>query len=108
MPLRVRALVKTCDSCPAQWEGWTHDGRRVYVRFRWGLLRVRVGAAGDESEYAAVEGEEVFVYQGDDIWIGYLEYEGLKRLTAGVIDWPTDETPRMDRDRILKPTGGIR
>lgn len=38
----VDVLTKTCESCPAQWEGRTNDGREVYVRYRWGHLSVEI------------------------------------------------------------------
>jgi hypothetical protein len=29
-------------SCPSQWEGTTESGNKVYVRYRWGNLRVEI------------------------------------------------------------------
>ena len=40
---RVVALAKTCDVCPAQWEGVTDDGEEVYIRYRFGWLLALVG-----------------------------------------------------------------
>jgi len=39
---RLKSLVKTCDFCPAQWDGQTEDGQEVYIRYRWGYLTVEV------------------------------------------------------------------
>jgi hypothetical protein len=36
----ISELVQTCASCPSQWNGIADDGRRVYVRYRWGWLTV--------------------------------------------------------------------
>lgn len=38
----VRNLKKTCDSCPAQWEGRTNHGEFIYIRKRFGWLTVTV------------------------------------------------------------------
>jgi hypothetical protein len=34
-PITVTRLVHTCLAAPSQWEGRTHDGRPIYVRYRW-------------------------------------------------------------------------
>jgi hypothetical protein len=42
-------LEQTCNACPAQWEGRTHDGKHVYIRYRWGWLCVGVGVDKDDA-----------------------------------------------------------
>lgn len=37
---RIATITKTCDSCPSQWEGKFDNGDDLYVRYRWGHLRV--------------------------------------------------------------------
>jgi hypothetical protein len=43
---RLKSLTRTCDSCPAQWDGVLKGrgrgkrGAPVYIRYRWGVLRV--------------------------------------------------------------------
>lgn len=46
--IRLSDLTKTCDSCPAQWEGVAVDGRPVYVRYRWGGLTISIAEVGDD------------------------------------------------------------
>jgi hypothetical protein len=36
----ISKLVKTCDACPSQWDGWTAEGDYYYFRYRFGRLRV--------------------------------------------------------------------
>jgi hypothetical protein len=40
--IRLVELHEEGTSAPAQWNGKTDDGRNVYVRYRWGCLRVYV------------------------------------------------------------------
>lgn len=47
--MKVTELTRTCVACPSQWEGRLDDGRWVYVRYRFGMLRVGVGATVDAA-----------------------------------------------------------
>jgi len=38
----VIKIKQTCYACPSQWEGMTDDGKDVYIRFRWGSLRLDI------------------------------------------------------------------
>lgn len=41
-------LKQTLSACPSQWEcGLTTDGRKVYIRYRWGILTVRIENGSD-------------------------------------------------------------
>jgi len=44
MAYRIKQLMKTCDMCPAQWEGETVDGQYVYIRYRWGYLSCSINS----------------------------------------------------------------
>jgi len=46
---RLVKLTKTCEACPAQWEGQTEDGQYVYARYRWGILSVGFGKTLDHA-----------------------------------------------------------
>ena len=78
-------MTETCPACPAQWDGRTDDGKRVYVRYRWGWLSVRVGE-GDDL-YAAVNGEEVFAKECGEEYDGFMTLEELIEHTPD-IQWP--------------------
>jgi len=42
-------LDKTCNACPSQWEGRTYENDTVYIRYRFGTLRVDVN---DKTVYS--------------------------------------------------------
>ena len=85
MPLKVVEIKKTCERSPSQWEGKTDDGRFVYVRFRWGHLRVSLGATLDD----AIDTEPaIFERQLNDALNGELSFKQLKAETAGIVKWP--------------------
>lgn len=92
-PLRVASIVKTCEACPAQWEGHTIDLRPVYVRFRWGYLSVRIARL---HEHDAVGGREVFGKQIGGGLAGSMTGAELAEHTAGVIEWPNTITADED------------
>lgn len=76
--IRVTKLEMTCGACPSQWQGDTDDGRPIYVRYRWGHLRVEM----DDTD------EVVFEWSSGDNLDGVMDLDQLKELTAGVIEWP--------------------
>lgn len=41
--MRLAKLERTCIACPSQWDGILEDGREVYIRYRYGQLRVNIG-----------------------------------------------------------------
>ncbi len=94
--VRVKKVVKTCEACPAQWEGITDDNRQVYVRYRWGCLSIGMGSKDDMSEYAAVDGEEILSIKHGRNLDGTLEYSGMKCLSAGIVEFPESESVDID------------
>jgi hypothetical protein len=83
--IRISRLAQTCKTSPSQWEGLTEDGQFVYVRYRWGCLSIGSGKTLDE---AARKGNNLFEKQLGERPDGSLEYDKLREVTAGVIDWP--------------------
>jgi hypothetical protein len=84
-PIVVTTLARTGDRSPSQWEGETQDGRRVYVRYRWGHLTIGIG----ESMSDAVEhGGNLFDKQLGDRLDGSLEFDQLRDATKELIQWP--------------------
>lgn len=82
--IKVVALVKTCGEFPAQWAGLTDKGLYVYVRCRYGNLRVSVGFNPIDEDRDAVY-VEVGGGRGD------MTLEELREATAGQIEWPSKE-----------------
>lgn len=82
---RIMEISKTCEACPAQWEGRLDDGQYIYVRFRHGRLSIKVGGP---TIAEAVMGETVFSWTSGGDLDGYMEYNYLKGLTRGRFEWP--------------------
>jgi hypothetical protein len=61
--MNIINFEQTCYACPSQWEGETETGQRLYIRYRWGYLRITL----DEIE--------IFGQQLGDEWHGVLEQE---------------------------------
>lgn len=38
----IKELQQTCGACPTQYSGTTIDGKQVYIRFRYGILRIEI------------------------------------------------------------------
>lgn len=85
----VTELKKTCNACPAQWEGRTSDGRWVYVRYRWGGLRIGFGA---DLKEAVRDDDSFYLDIGDDM-DGCLTGEQLREATRHLpVVWPQEIT----------------
>jgi hypothetical protein len=76
--------------CPYQVEAITDDGRRIYVRYRFGTLKIEISPVGSSAlEYAkSGEWQEIFRLQTGDKEAGFMTYAEMKRHTAGAIQWP--------------------
>lgn len=86
--IKIKEITRTCESCPAQWEGKTDDGRMIYVRYRWGHLSIRISPEQTDYVSDAVRGEEILSQQiGDDLH-GFLTIEELKTATAEILVFP--------------------
>lgn len=56
----VVSITQTCSMCPSQWEGKTDKGDEVYIRFRWGCLRLDINGE-TEYENQASDGLDGFI-----------------------------------------------
>lgn len=92
--IRVLRLERTCLAVPSQWEGGTANAERVYIRYRWGTLRVDV------------EGETVYEETVGDDLDGYMEYEDLKGQLAGIMALPEQESYGEDWEANWGPILG--
>jgi hypothetical protein len=77
--VKVVQLEKTCSACPAQWEGRDDQGQYVYIRYRWGHLRVEVNRV------------EIFGEVLGDNFDGSLDYEALKQVLKEIVDFSVYE-----------------
>jgi len=82
---RLKSLVKTCESCPAQWDGVTEDGRQVYIRYRWGHLSIEVERTPSNVSYVDAplrSWEEVYSEDAGEGLDGCMDEETLRKLTG--------------------------
>lgn len=86
----VTKVNRTCWACPAQWDGETSDGRRIYARYRHGHFRVGVSDDEIDAVNAAYDRPVVDLVKGDSL-DGWMEYDQLKEWTAGKIQWPAED-----------------
>lgn len=64
--VELKEITQTCYACPSQWEGITVDGEAVYIRYRWGRLRIDL------------DHETVFEQDMGDELDGYLDWEEVE------------------------------
>lgn len=80
--------------CPAVYVGRTNDGATVYARYRWGRLSVRLDHR-DPPILGGAAGRWIIDEQLDPNGLdGSLEYDTLREITADIITWPDDLTPK--------------
>jgi hypothetical protein len=85
--VKITEIRRTCFACPAQWEGKTESGY-VYIKFRWGSLTIRSGSTIKD----AIAAPTIFEWHDTDDYGGFMEYDELKKLTAGILDLPDTES----------------
>ncbi len=79
-PIKVKSLANLGTACPSQWEGEAEDGREVFVRFRWGKIRVYL------------DDEVVFEKQITDGADGFMTDPQMEKALDGVLVFPVGET----------------
>lgn len=67
-------------ACPSQWEGQTVEGTSIYIRYRWGYLRV-------ESPFDSYEGKTLLGIQVGDDMDGVMDTLEMYEHTKDVIKW---------------------
>ena len=80
--IKIVSLANAGTVAPTQWFGTTDKGESVYIRYRWGRLRV----CWDPSLKTIFE--KVLTTEPD----GYMEYDQLKAILAGEFELPERET----------------
>lgn len=68
-------LHKTCEACPAQWEGMTSKGSHLYIRYRYGWLTC------DVSNIQIFKDK-----MGDDLH-GYMTDSEMQEALSDVLDF---------------------
>ena len=75
--MKITKLTETCSACPTQFSGETDDGSNVYIRFRFGQLRIDV------------DGESIYNESVSNGLDGVISLKKIKKLTKHLdIEWP--------------------
>ena len=87
----VSALTQTCEACPSQWSGAVgsmaeKNYRTLYIRYRWGVLSVRMGELNVVNS-DAVSGEEVLRIRVGSMFDGWMSKKTLQLLTVELLDF---------------------
>lgn len=56
--MKIVKITQTLPAFPSQWDAWTDEGKYIYIRYRWGYLRLSEGVQG-ETIYSAEFGHEL-------------------------------------------------
>ncbi len=86
LPVRVQSVTQTSFGHPSQWEGWTATDKLILVRFRHGQLWI--GLTPDFMTTPVTVLQAHTHGDGDQDDDSYLAFETLRRITAGVVEWP--------------------
>lgn len=86
---KVIQLAQTCGASPSQWEGITDNSEQVYIRYRWGILTVNLGAPNDTSEFAGVKGKLIFRCEHGDAMDGYMDTREMSALVSDILKFAT-------------------
>lgn len=87
-----------CWMCPTIIVGTTANDWTIYARYRWGHLSVRLDPR-EPAPFSGALGYWIYEAQLDPNGLdGYISYEYLRELTADIIDWPPELTPRTYDD----------
>lgn len=57
--IKLHQLNKISYACPSQWIGITTNNKRIYIRYRWGILTVRKSLTNRNCIYKEVVGDEL-------------------------------------------------
>jgi len=89
MKLILKKLINTCTLCPSQWEGELDDGRLIYIRYRWGYLRVELGPHNIthiDKEFLD-NSHTIFDWESEDDFDGIMSLERLVYLTRHILNY---------------------
>ena len=81
--MKIHNLTQLTPACPSQWEADTEDGRKVYVRYRWGKLRVGVG---DDIDEAVASSRYNYVWTGGGAYSGVMTTKEMLERTGLEVD----------------------
>ena len=74
---KIKKITKTCGGYPSQWEGKLENGKMIYIRYRWGLLDVRISKKPTDDILEAVKGKSIYKKYIGGPYDGVIEDEQL-------------------------------
>ena len=83
----VMELIQECSACPSSWSGKLDDGRDIFIRYRWGTLRVTEN--GDKSI-------TLFEVDHGNPLDGFMDFDELKEALDGYFVFECEEMPKSD------------
>ena len=86
LPVRMLSVTQISDCNPTQWEGWTETDQLNLIRFRY--RRLWIGLTPDFKTTPIT----LFVTPYGNVDDGCLSFETLRARTAGVVEWPSQQT----------------
>jgi len=84
----VKNLIQTCEACPSQWEFRTSGNRYCYVRYRWGILSIRIGPPDSKDVMDAVMGDTVYYKRHGHEYDGFISWDVVEPIVRA-IDLPS-------------------
>ncbi len=86
--LEVYDLRRTCIASPSQWEGRVNDQGSIYIRYRWGTLRVY--ASMSDTNAVAAEApcheDDIGERTGDRLG-GYMDTDDMRRALSSMCNF---------------------
>jgi len=79
--VRVSQIWMTTSAIPTQFEGWSVDGRPIYIRYRGGWLSVSIGEVGDPL-HALPGASDAYGERVGHEWAGQITLHRVCRLTG--------------------------
>ncbi len=86
----ITKIVKYTDACPTQWDAWDSDGKRYYIRYRFG--RLTAIEVPDRDDWYSTQGVfpkvlELSYGTGLD---GAIDFDELKLTASHVFEFQDD------------------
>lgn len=75
--MEVKNLVQTCSACPSQWNFKTFNDHNVYVRYRYGCLKIYIS---EKPNGNPLNGHLIHNSQLGDEFDGCLDWEVVSRI----------------------------
>lgn len=79
--MKCTSLEITCSACPSQWDGVLANGKRIYIRYRFGIL------TAETYESNIFDRSLLLAKDLNDKWGGVLSTEEMISHLEGTVDF---------------------